>query len=61
MFKGSKSANNKNITYPNTLLPLFIFTDRQKEGLKTLKIKHAYQLYPTHSLENKTCPWIRAL
>ena len=35
MFKGSKSANNKNITYPNTLLPVFVFTNRKKEGLKT--------------------------
>jgi len=37
MFKGSKSTNNKNITYPNKLLPLFVFTNRQKEGLKKHK------------------------
>ena len=33
MFKGSTSTI-KNITNPNIFLPLFVFTNRQKEGLK---------------------------
>jgi len=56
MFKAIMKAVNKNITKPT--FPLFVSSNLQKAGFKTdFKTRYAYQLYPTHSLENRICPW----
>ena len=60
MFKSRNSVDNKNITYPKHF-STYLSPQIDKRKDKKLKKTHAYQLCPTHSLENKTCPWIRVL